>query len=336
VACEVLVTPRRVILAGEITSNAVVDYPSLVRGVLADIGYGAGEAFDGATVPVECLLNPQARDIAQGVDTGGAGDQGLMFGYACTDTPTLMPAPIAWAHALAQRLTAVRKTGVLPYLKPDGKTQVTVAYAAGRPARVDTVVVSCHHAVGIDQARIAADIRQQVIEPVLAPLGMLDDRTAILVNPTGAFTVGGPEADTGVTGRKIIVDTYGGMARHGGGAFSGKDPTKVDRSAAYLLRYIAKTLVAEGWATRLEVRLAYAIGKREPVDLAVDSFGTATIRERELIATIRDRFDLTPTGIIEALDLRRPQYRPLAAYGQLGREDAGVRWEQCAATTAAR
>lgn len=328
VACETMVTPNRVILSGEITSHACPDYDKIVREVLADIGYVDEPAFDGRTVPVESLIHPQSPDIAQGVDTGGAGDQGLMFGYACNETAELMPAPIAWAHALARRLAYLRKQRILPYLKPDGKTQVTVAYENGRPAHVDTVVVSCHHAVEISEQQIREDVIAQVITPVLSPFEMLDERTQILVNPTGAFTVGGPQADVGLTGRKIIVDTYGGMARHGGGAFSGKDPTKVDRSAAYMLRHIAKTLVAEGLADRLEIQVAYAIGKAEPVGLYVDTSDTARISEEELTQLIRDRYDLTPRGIISYLQLRRPLYRQVAAYGHFGRTDVDVPWEQ--------
>ena len=328
VACEVMVTPGRIILAGEITSHARVNYEQIVRGVLCDIGYVDDPEFDGRSVPVECLIHNQAHDIAMGVDTGGAGDQGLMFGFACNETEELMPAPIAWAHALARQLSTVRKNGSLPYLQPDGKTQVTVAYRDGRPVHVDTVVVSSHHAVDVTQRTIREDIIAQVITPVLAPLGVLDERTHILVNPTGAFTIGGPAADAGVTGRKIIVDTYGGMARHGGGAFSGKDPTKVDRSAAYMLRHVAKTLVAEHQADRLEVQIAYAIGKAEPVGVYVNSHGSAELSDAELVQLITERFDLTPRGIISYLDLCRPLYRQVAAYGHFGRVDVDVPWEK--------
>jgi len=328
VACEVMVTPVKIILAGEITSHARVNYEQIVRGVLCDIGYVGDPAFDGRYVPVECLIHDQAHDIAMGVDTGGAGDQGLMFGFACTETPELMPAPIAWAHALAKRLTFVRKSGVLPYLRPDGKTQVTVAYQDGRPVHVDTVVVSSHHAVDVSQVTIREDIIAQVITPVLEPFGVLDEQTRVLVNPTGAFTIGGPAADAGVTGRKIIVDTYGGMARHGGGAFSGKDPTKVDRSAAYMLRHVAKTLVAENLADRLEVQVAYAIGKADPVGVYVHNHGSAKFNDADLVQLITDRFDLTPRGIINYLDLRRPLYRQVASYGHFGRVDLDVPWEK--------
>jgi S-adenosylmethionine synthetase len=327
VACETFVTPRKVILAGEITASGQVDYTAVVRRVLAEIGYTAKTGFDGAEVPVEVLLQAQSPDIAQGVDSGGAGDQGLMYGFACAETPEAMPAPIAWAHALAKRLSAVRKQGVLPYLRPDGKTQVTVAYDGGQPVQIETVVVSSHHAAYASQAHIRADIVAQVVEPVLGPTGLLTAQTQILVNPTGAFTVGGPAADVGLTGRKIIVDTYGGLARHGGGAFSGKDPTKVDRSAAYMLRYVAKHLVAAGFATRVELQVSYAIGRAHPVNIAVETFGTGTGDPAVIAAYVAERFDLTPAGIITTLDLRRPQYQPLAAYGHMGREELGVRWE---------
>jgi len=261
------------------------------------------------------------------VDTGGAGDQGMMFGFACNETPELMPAPIQWAHLLAKRVAAVRKDGTLDYLRPDGKTQVTVEYHENMPARIDKVLISSHHAKGIDQGRIKKDLIEHVIQPILRKTGMLDEYTVILVNPTGEFAIGGPCADTGLTGRKIIVDTYGGMGRHGGGAFSGKDPTKVDRSAAYMLRYIAKNLVAAGVADRLEVQIAYAIGEACPLGVSAHTFGTGRIPEEEITHLICDTFDLTPKGIIDHLQLRRPQYQGTASYGHFGRTDLDVRWE---------
>ncbi len=328
VACETMVATKRLIVAGEITTTSHVDVEAIARRTVAEIGYTAESGYDSATVPMLNLIQPQSPDIAQGVDTGGAGDQGMMFGFACRETPELMPAPIQWSHLLAKRLAAVRKDGTLPYLRPDGKTQVTVAYNGFCPVRIDKVLISTHHAENVALAQIREDLLRHVVDPVLGGLGMVDDFTVFLVNPTGLFTIGGPQADTGLTGRKIIVDTYGGMARHGGGAFSGKDPTKVDRSAAYMMRYVAKNLVAAGVADRLEVEIAYAIGEASPLGIFVDTFGTGRIPDGDIIELIRARFELTPAGIITALDLRRPQYRATAAYGHFGRTDLNVRWEQ--------
>lgn len=328
VACETLVTPKQVVIAGEITAKAHVDYAEVARGAIAAIGYDAATGFDAATIPIVNLISPQSPNIAQGVDTGGAGDQGMMFGFACTETPELMPAPIQWAHQLARQLAAVRKDGTLDYLRPDGKTQVTVAYEDHRPVRIDKVLISSHHAESASLTQIRADLMKYVVTPVLASTGMLDADTVLLVNPTGTFIVGGPVADTGLTGRKIIVDTYGGMGRHGGGAFSGKDPTKVDRSAAYMMRYIAKNLVAAGVAERLEVEIAYAIGESMPMSVCVDTFGTGRVDDEVLAELIREHFDLTPAGIMKTLQLRQPQYQPTAAYGHFGRTDLDVRWEQ--------
>ena len=328
VACETLLTTDQIIIAGEITAQGRVDIPALARRTVAEIGYDAASGFDPAGVTVQNLVHTQSPDIARGVDAGGAGDQGMMFGFACTETPELMPAPIQWAHRLAQQLARVRKDGTLPYLRPDGKTQVTVAYDAGRPVHIDEVLISSHHAVEVSQEQIHRDLRDAVIIPVLQPLGLFDQATKVHLNPAGPFTIGGPVADTGLTGRKIIVDSYGGMGRHGGGAFSGKDPTKVDRSAAYMMRYIAKNLVAAGVAERLELEIAYAIGEAAPLSVYVETFGTGCIADEQIVALVREHFDLTPRGIIHALDLQRPQYRGTAAYGHFGRTDLGVRWEQ--------
>lgn len=328
VACETLVTDGQMLIAGEITANGSVDIETIARATVADIGYTAATGFDPATVRVLNLVHEQSVDIARGVDVGGAGDQGMMFGFACIETDELMPAPIQWAHRLAQQLAAVRKDCTLPYLRPDGKTQVTVRYEGFRPVCVEQVLISTHHAINVTQAQIRADITALVIEPVLGPLGMLDTCTEIHINPTGAFTVGGPVGDTGLTGRKIIVDTYGGMGRHGGGSFSGKDPTKVDRSAAYMMRYVAKNLVAAGLAERLELEIAYAIGEAEPLSIWVETFGTGRIPETQIAELVREYFNLTPAGIIENLDLRRPQFMSTAAYGHFGRIDLKVRWEE--------
>lgn len=328
VACETMVTTGLVIVAGEITSKGTLDVKKVAREAIKRIGYDASTGFDADMVGVVDALQSQSPDIALGVDAGGAGDQGMMFGYACNETPELMPAPIQWAHSLAKRLAAVRKDGTLAYLRPDGKTQVTVEYHDNKPVRIDKVLISSHHAEGMDQGQIKKDLIEHVIRPVLSETGLLDDYTVILVNPTGAFAVGGPCADTGLTGRKIIVDTYGGMSRHGGGAFSGKDPTKVDRSAAYMMRYIAKNLVAAGVADRLEVQIAYAIGEACPLGVSAHTFGTGRIPEEEITHLICDVFDLTPRAIIDHLQLRRPQYRETAAYGHFGRTDLNVRWEQ--------
>jgi len=327
VACETLVSGVQVVLAGEITTHGTIDVEQIARRTMAEIGYDARTGFDAMTVPVMNVVQPQSHDIAVGVDTGGAGDQGMMFGFACTETPELMPAPMQYAHQLAKRLAAVRKDGTLPYLRPDGKTQVTVAYRGNRPVHIDKVLISSHHAEEATLAQIRQDLMDHVVIPVLKPVGMLTEQTQFLVNPTGIFTIGGPCADTGLTGRKIIVDTYGGMARHGGGAFSGKDATKVDRSAAYMLRYVAKNLVAAGIAERLEVQIAYAIGEACPLGVSVQTFGTGKIAEEDIRHLICEYFDLTPKGIIEQLQLRRPQFRGTAAYGHFGRTDLNVRWE---------
>jgi S-adenosylmethionine synthetase len=328
VACETLTATGLVVIAGEITTRAYVDFQTLVRGVVASIGYdNALYGFDSNTCAVISSINKQSGDIAMGVDTGGAGDQGMMFGYATNETEELMPAPISFAHKLARRLTEVRKNGKLPYLRPDGKSQVTVEYDENnKPVRIDAVVVSTQHAETISTEELRADILKHVIQAVL-PEKLLDENTKYHINPTGRFVIGGPMGDTGLTGRKIIVDTYGGMGRHGGGAFSGKDPTKVDRSAAYMARYIAKNIVAAGLADRCEVQLAYAIGVAEPVSVLVDTFGTGKVDSARLQELVRANFHLTPKGIIESLDLRRPIYRRTAAYGHFGRTDSSFPWE---------
>jgi S-adenosylmethionine synthetase len=328
VACETLTATGLVVIAGEITTRAYVDFQTLVRGVVASIGYdNALYGFDSNTCAVISSINKQSGDIAMGVDTGGAGDQGMMFGYATNETEELMPAPISFAHKLARRLTEVRKNGKLPYLRPDGKSQVTVEYDANsKPVRIDAVVISTQHAETIGTEELRADILKHVIQAVL-PENLLDENTKYHINPTGRFVIGGPMGDTGLTGRKIIVDTYGGMGRHGGGAFSGKDPTKVDRSAAYMARYIAKNIVASGLADRCEVQLAYAIGVAEPVSVLVDTFGTGKVDSQKLQELVRANFHLTPKGIIESLNLRRPIYRKTAAYGHFGRTDNNFPWE---------
>ncbi|HTA85522.1 MAG TPA: methionine adenosyltransferase [Silvibacterium sp.] len=328
VACETLTATGLVVIAGEITTSAYVDFQSLVRGVVAAIGYdNALYGFDSNTCAVISSINKQSGDIAMGVDTGGAGDQGMMFGYATNETEELMPAPISFAHKLARRLTEVRKSGQLAYLRPDGKSQVTVEYDANnKPVRIDAVVISTQHAETVSTECLRADILKHVIQAVL-PERLLDENTKYHINPTGRFVIGGPMGDTGLTGRKIIVDTYGGMGRHGGGAFSGKDPTKVDRSAAYMARYIAKNIVAAGLADRCEVQLAYAIGVAEPVSVLVDTFGTGKVDSNKLQELVRANFQLTPKGIIESLNLRRPIYRKTAAYGHFGRTDSSFAWE---------
>ena len=328
VAAETLTATGLVVIAGEITTKAYVDFQSLVRGVVASIGYdNALYGFDANTCAVISTINKQSGDIAQGVDTGGAGDQGMMFGYASNETPELMPAPISLAHKLCRQLTAVRKSGKLPYLRPDGKSQVTVEYDEnGKPARIDAVVISSQHSESVTNEELHADILKYVIQAVLPP-EWLDEHTKYHINPTGRFVIGGPMGDTGLTGRKIIVDTYGGMGRHGGGAFSGKDPTKVDRSAAYMARYIAKNIVAAGLADRAEVALAYAIGVAEPVSVRIDTFGTGKIGEARLTELVRKNFSLTPKGIIESLNLRRPIYQKTAAYGHFGRTEPEFSWE---------
>jgi S-adenosylmethionine synthetase len=329
VACETLTATGLVVIAGEITTRAYVDFQSLVRGVVAAIGYdNALYGFDSNTCAVISSINKQSGDIAMGVDTGGAGDQGMMFGYASNETEELMPAPIALAHKLTRRLTEVRKNGKLPYLRPDGKSQVTVEYDENhKPKRIDAVVISTQHAENISTEELRADILKYVIQAVL-PEHLLDENTKYHINPTGRFVIGGPMGDTGLTGRKIIVDTYGGMGRHGGGAFSGKDPTKVDRSAAYMARYIAKNIVAAGLADRCEVQLAYAIGVAEPVSVLVDTFGTGSVPAETLEELVRANFKLTPKAIIEGLNLRRPIYKKTAAYGHFGRTEPEFGWEQ--------
>ena len=316
------------VVAGEITTKAYVDFQTLVRDTVNKIGYDdALKGFDSKTCAVVSTINRQSPDIAQGVDTGGAGDQGMMFGYATNETPELMPTPIWLAHKLAHKLTEVRKNGKLPYLRPDGKSQVTVEYDSNhKPIRVDAVVISTQHAEEVHNEQLRAEIMEHVIQAVI-PAALLDAHTKYHINPTGRFVIGGPMGDTGLTGRKIIVDTYGGMGRHGGGAFSGKDATKVDRSAAYMARYVAKNIVAAGLASRVEVQLAYAIGVAEPVSIRVDTFGTGKVSEPRLIELVRENFKLTPKGIIESLDLRRPIFQQTAAYGHFGRTGEAFTWE---------
>ena len=328
VAAETLTATGLVVIAGEITTKAYVDFQSLVRGVVASIGYdNALYGFDSNTCAVISSINKQSGDIAQGVDTGGAGDQGMMFGYAINETPELMPAAISLAHKLTRQLSIVRKNGKLPYLRPDGKSQVTVEYDEnGKPARIDAVVISSQHSETVSNDELHADVLKHVIQAVL-PANLLDEHTKYHINPTGRFVIGGPMGDTGLTGRKIIVDTYGGAGRHGGGAFSGKDPTKVDRSAAYMARYIAKNIVAAGLAHKAEVQLAYAIGIAEPVSVLVETFGTGKISQAKLTELVRKNFSLTPKAIIESLNLRRPIYRQTAAYGHFGRTEPEFTWE---------
>ncbi|MDP9054201.1 MAG: methionine adenosyltransferase [Acidobacteriota bacterium] len=328
VACEVLVTTGICAIAGEITTTATIDVPAIARKTIADIGYtDAAFGYDSKTCGVLNLIQTQSPDIAMGVDTGGAGDQGLMFGYACDETPELMPLPIQMAHRLCEKLSQVRRTGVLKYLRPDGKSQVSVEYVAGKPARIDAVVISTQHGDDVSTEQLRADVRKYIIDAVI-PQNMVDANTKYHINPTGRFVIGGPHGDTGLTGRKIIVDSYGGMGRHGGGAFSGKDPTKVDRSACYMARYIAKNIVASGLAKRAEVQLAYAIGVAEPVSVMVNSFGTGTIPEDAMEDLIRANFPLTPKGIIDHLKLRRPIYQKTAAFGHFGRTDDSFSWEK--------
>ncbi len=328
VACETLVTTGLVVIAGEVTTTCTPDYSGIARQVIRDVGYTRAKyGFDYETCGVICSVDRQSPDIALGVDTGGAGDQGLMFGYACTETPQLMPLPIMLAHALTRRLSHCRRQGILNWLRPDGKSQVTVEYDGTKPVRVDTVVVSTQHSPDISYEDLCDGIREQVIHAVV-PGGLMDGDTTIHINPTGRFVVGGPQGDCGVTGRKIIVDTYGGMGGHGGGAFSGKDPSKVDRSASYMARYIAKNCVAAGLAERLKVQLAYAIGVSEPVSVAVDAEGTEAVDEETIGNLVREHFRLTPGDIIEILQLRRPIFRQTAAFGHFGREDEGFAWER--------
>ncbi len=337
VACETAITTGQVLVMGEITSSAQVDIPALVRHAITEIGYTSSEfGFDAATCGILTALDKQSADIALGVDQSleakesnsfdiGAGDQGMMFGYACNETPELMPMPISYAHKLVHKLTDVRKSGVLPFLRPDGKTQVSVRYEDGHPVAIDTIVVSSQHAADVTLSEIREAVIEEVIKPIL-PAHMIAD-ARILVNPTGRFVIGGPCGDSGLTGRKIIVDTYGGMGRHGGGAFSGKDATKVDRSSAYAARRVAKTIVKAGLAERCEVQLAYAIGVAQPVSVLVDTFGTGKVEEEKLTAAVTRCFDLRPAAIIEELKLRAPIYTPLSSYGHMGREDLGVMWE---------
>ncbi len=328
VACEVLVTTGICVVSGEITTTCYVDVPRIARETIRDIGYtDAAFGFDSKTCGVLNTIQSQSPDIAMGVDTGGAGDQGLMFGYACDETAELMPLPIQLAHRLTERLSQARRTGLLPWLRPDGKSQVSVEYVDGKPSRIDAIVVSTQHGEEVTTERLRADVRKHVIDAVV-PRNLVDADTKYHINPTGRFVIGGPHGDTGLTGRKIIVDTYGGMGRHGGGAFSGKDPTKVDRSACYMARYIAKNLVAAGLASRVEVQLAYAIGVAEPVSVMVNSFGTGTIPESEMTDLIRATFPLTPRGIIDHLQLRRPIYRETAAFGHFGRNSDSFSWEK--------
>jgi S-adenosylmethionine synthetase len=328
VACETLVTTGLVVVAGEITTSARIDFSRVARDTIREIGYTRAKfGFDSETCSVLSALDRQSPDIAMGVDTGGAGDQGLMFGFACNETPELMPLPIQLAHMLARRLSEVRKSGELPYLRPDGKSQVTVEYRDGRPFRVDAVVISSQHDPGVTNEQLRADIEDRVIRHTV-PADLLDDNTKFHINPTGRFVTGGPQGDAGLTGRKIIVDTYGGYAPHGGGAFSGKDPTKVDRSAAYMARYVAKNIVAAGLADRCLVQLAYAIGVADPVSVLVDTGGTGRVSEAALAKLVREHFALTPLGIIEELKLRRPIYRATAAYGHFGRVENGFAWEK--------
>src|SRR5580693_2637144 len=328
VACETLVTTGLAVVAGEITTSALVDYDTLVRNTIRGVGYDRAKyGFDAETCAVMCTVKRQSPDIAMGVDTGGAGDQGLMFGFACDETAELMPMPIQLAHRLTQRLSEVRKSGRVDFLRPDGKSQVTIEYRDGRPARVDCVVISTQHSEKVSNSDLRDAVTEHVIRPII-PAAMLDSKTKYHINPTGRFVIGGPMGDAGLTGRKIIVDTYGGYSRHGGGAFSGKDPSKVDRSACYMARYIAKNVVAAGLARKVEVQLAYAIGVAEPVSVMADTFGTAAVSDEKITALIREYFSLTPKGIIETLDLRRPIYKDTAAYGHFGRSGPSFTWER--------
>ena len=343
VACETTCTTGIISIMGEITTSCYVDFPKIARETVLEIGYDRAKfGFDGTTCAVVTAIDEQSPDIAQGVDSGyenreqggnddenstGAGDQGMMFGFACDETPELMPLPISLAHKMAKKLTEVRKDGILDYLRPDGKTQVTVEYDGDTPVRVDTVVVSSQHAPEIDIKTLREDIKREVILTTV-PSNLIDENTKFFINPTGRFVVGGPNGDSGLTGRKIIVDTYGGYSRHGGGAFSGKDPTKVDRSAAYAARWVAKNIVAASLAKKCEVQLAYAIGVAHPVSIMVDTFGTSTVDEEKIEKAVREVFDLRPYAIINRLDLRKPIYKELAAYGHMGREDLGVKWEK--------
>ena len=328
VACETLVTTGLIVVAGEITTKCTIDIPHVARETVRGVGYTRAKyGFDCDTCAVICTIDQQSADIAMGVDTGGAGDQGLMFGFACTETPQLMPTPILLAHQLTKQLSQCRKEGRLEWLRPDGKSQVTVEYEAGRPVRVDTVVVSTQHGPDVSNQEIKAALEQEVIRPII-PSQLWDDKTKVFINPTGRFVRGGPQGDCGLTGRKIIVDTYGGVGSHGGGAFSGKDPSKVDRSACYMARYIAKNCVAAGLADRLAIQLAYAIGVAEPVSIMVDSYGTGKIGDESIRDLIWEHFPLTPHSIIDSLQLRRPIYQKTAAYGHFGRDDEDFSWER--------
>jgi len=336
VACETLVTTGLAVVAGEITTTAHVNYDELVRQTIRGVGYDRAKyGYDCETCAVLCTVKRQSPDIAMGVDTGGAGDQGLMFGFACDETEELMPMPIQLAHRLTQRLADVRKQKKVNFLRPDGKSQVTIEYRNGRPARIEAVVISTQHDDKVSNEELREAVNTHIIKPIL-PAAMLDSKTKYHINPTGRFVIGGPMGDAGVTGRKIIVDSYGGYSRHGGGAFSGKDPSKVDRSACYMARYIAKNIVAAGLAGKAEVQLAYAIGVAEPVSVMVDAFGTETVPEEKITKLIREFFSLTPKGIIEALDLRRPIYKPTAAYGHFGRTGPGFTWERTDRASALR
>lgn len=328
VACEVLVTTGICVVAGEITTTCYVDVPTIVRETIAEIGYTSADfGFDSKTCGVLNAIQGQSPDIAMGVDPGGAGDQGLMFGYACDETAELMPLPIQLAHRITEQLSKIRKTGVLPYLRPDGKSQVSVEYVDGKPTRIDAIVLSTQHGDDISTEQLRIDVKKHVIDAVV-PADMVDAETKYHINPTGRFVIGGPHGDTGLTGRKIIVDSYGGMGRHGGGAFSGKDPTKVDRSACYMARYIAKNIVASGLATKVEVQVAYAIGVAEPVSVMVNTFGTGKVEETLLTKLVREHFPLTPKGIIDHLQLRRPIYKKTAAFGHFGRTEDSFSWEK--------
>jgi S-adenosylmethionine synthetase len=336
VACETLVTTGLAVVAGEITTSAYVDFQDVVRTTINEIGYNRGKyGFDGETCAVMSSIHSQSPDIAMGVDTGGAGDQGLMFGFACTETEELMPLPIMLAHKLVKGLSCARRDGVLPYLRPDGKSQVTVEYEGHRPVRVEAVVVSSQHSPLVTQETMKEDVVERIINRVI-PAEMMDSNTKVYVNPTGRFVIGGPHGDAGVTGRKIIVDTYGGAAPHGGGAFSGKDPTKVDRSACYMARYVAKNVVAAGLADRCMVQLAYAIGVAEPVSVLVETFGTGHVPDDKISDIVRGHFKLTPRGIIEALQLRKPIYKKTAAFGHFGRSEPEFTWERTDKATALR
>ena len=343
VACETFATTGIITVMGEITTKAKLDVQRIVRDTVAEIGYDRAKyGFDATTCAVLSSIHEQSADIAMGVDKcleakegalsddldTGAGDQGLMFGYACNETPELMPLPISLAHKLAKRLTEVRKNGTLSYLRPDGKTQVTIEYVDGKPSRIDTIVVSSQHSAEIDPATIRKDIIDKVILPIV-PKELMDGKVNIYINPTGRFVIGGPQGDTGLTGRKIIVDTYGGYSRHGGGAFSGKDPTKVDRSASYAARYVAKNIVKAGLAEKCEVQIAYAIGIAKPVSVMIDTFGTATVEEEKIVNAVNSLVDLRPAAIIKKFDLKKPIYKQLSAYGHMGREELGVKWEEC-------